>query len=225
MRKNTKILIISFVAACILFLVLTVIQNRLTQQEIKTTVFVAKADLAVDTELSREMFEEIKVPVSLTLNREVVIEGDTIAGKFVQNPIFQGQILFSPDIAVRKKLYQTEMTAGEEKVAIKLKASENSVSYQVKPEMRIHLYFTARYGAVEDILQTYGLQSDAFQENSLYTVKLLENEEVLGVFDEAGESIFSERFTKPDTIVLGVEPNMARLINNLRSQGIFDITI
>lgn len=225
MRKNTKLLAISFGVACILFLVLTVIQNRITQQEVKTTVFIAKTDVAVDSELSREMFEERKIPVSLVEDVSVVAEGQAIEGKFAQNPIFKGQILFSQDIAVERKLYQVGDVPGEEKVAIKLKGSENSVSYQVKPEMRIHLYFTGRYSAIQDILQLYGLQSDAFREDSLYTVKLLENETVLGVFDETGESIFSEKFTKPDTIVLAVDGNMAKLINNLRSQGVFDVTL
>ena len=56
-------------------------------------------------------------------------------------------------------------------------------------------------------------------------LELLENEEVLGIFDENGVSCFSELFTKPDTIVLNVDSNMARLINNLRSQGVFDVTL
>ena len=63
------------------------------------------------------------------------------------------------------------------------------------------------------------------------TQSIKEVYEVAGVinasinFDENGESIFSEEFTKPDTIVLGVDANTASLINNLRSQGVFDITI
>jgi len=159
------------------------------------------------------------------LNRKVALDATEFVGKYAQNPIYKGQILFSQEIAEEKKLYQDGMSEGEEKVAVKLKAPENSISYQVKPEMRIHLYFTARYGAVADVLRMYGMQNDTFRENSLYTVRLLENEEVLGVFDENGESIFSDSFSKPDTIVLGVDANMAQLINNLRSQGAFDITV
>jgi len=223
-RKNTKILAISFALACILFLVLTVIQNRLTQQEVKTAVFVAKADVSIDSELTEDMFEVVEVPVGLTLNRLVVAKKEDFIGKFARTPIYQGQILFLPEVAEKQKLFQEDIISGEEKVAIKLKGPENCISYQVKPGMRVQLYFTAQYGDIADVLQLYGLQNDMFQENSLYTLRLLADEEVLGVFDEDGESIFSEKFSIPDTIVLSVDMNMAQLINNLRSQGSFDIT-
>lgn len=225
MRKNTKILVISFGVACILFLVLTVVQSRLTQQEEKVAVFVAKADVSIDSALTEDMFEVVEVPAGLTLNRLVVDQKEDFIGKFAQTPIYQGQILFLPEVAEEQKLFQQDVVAGEEKVAIKLKGPENSISYQVKPGMQIQLYFTAQYGDIADILRLYGLQNDMFQENSLYTLRLLINEEVLGVFDEDGESVFSENFTTPDTIVLSVDANMAQLINNLRSQGSFDITV
>ena len=225
MRKNTKILAISFGIACLLFVVLTVVQNQLTKQEEKTSVFVAKADVSIDSELTEDMFEVVEVPIDLTLNRLVAAKKEEFIGKFAQTSIYKGQILFLPEVAERQKLLQEDIISGEEKVAIKLKGPENSISYQVKPGMKIQLYFTGQYGDIADILRIYGLQNDTFQENSLYTLRLLADEEVLGVFDEDGESIFSESFTTPDTIVVGVESSMAQLINNLRSQGSFDITL
>lgn len=223
--RNTKILVISFVAACILFVILTVVQNALTHYEPKESVFIARTDVLCDTELSVELFEEMEVPLSLAVKGKPVLDLTDFEGKYAQNPIYQGQILFQSDVAESKRISATSIVEGREKVAIKLKSSENAVSYQLEPGCRIHLYFTGRYGAVRDILQSYGLQNDAFDENSNYTVKLLKDEEVLGIFDETGISSFSEMFTKPDTIVLSVDSHMAHLINNLRLQGVFDVTL
>lgn len=58
----------------------------------------------------------------------------------------------------------------------------------------------------------------------MYTSKIIENEEILGIYDANGISSDDERFLKPDTIILSVSTAKAQLINNLRSQGTFDIT-
>lgn len=225
MRRNTGILIVSFVAACVVFLCLTVVQNRLIHYEGKVQAFVAKADVSIDTGLTEDMFKVVEIPISLASDYLIVKKKDDFIGKFTKEPIYQGQILFLQTLADEERVFCKDSIAEKEKVAIKLKSSENCISYQIKPEMKIQLYYTAQYGAIEDILKTYGLQNDMFQENSLYTFRLLKDEEVLGVFDEAGESIFSDNFDRPDTIVVSVDENMARLINNLRSQGNFDITV
>ena len=58
----------------------------------------------------------------------------------------------------------------------------------------------------------------------MYTTCLIKDTEILGIYDEAGKSIESDKFTTLDTIVIGVNGEMAKTINNLRNQGIFDLT-
>jgi len=58
----------------------------------------------------------------------------------------------------------------------------------------------------------------------LQTAKILENTEILGIYDENGRGYENADFSKPDTIVIAVEPIIAEMVNNLRNQGTFDIT-
>jgi hypothetical protein len=58
----------------------------------------------------------------------------------------------------------------------------------------------------------------------LQTAKIIENIESLGIYDEMGRSYENSNFSKLDTIVIAVQPKVAEMINNLRTQGTFDIT-
>ena len=61
-------------------------------------------------------------------------------------------------------------------------------------------------------------------DNSMYTTCLLRDTEILGIYDENGRSSENDKFSGVDTVVIAVDSNMAKLINNLRSQGTFDLT-
>jgi len=99
------------------------------------------------------------------------------------------------------------------------------VSYQLKSKDRIHLYFTGRTGVIRDSFNHYGLKLEKVEDdNTMQTVKLIENVEILGVYDEFGLNCEENDSRTPDTIVLGVSAKEAEIINNLRNQGIFDIT-
>ena len=112
-----------------------------------------------------------------------------------------------------------------EKIAVKIKGPENAIAYQVKPKDRIHLYFTGKSNVVKDTFLRFGIPTyDVENINSLITTKIVENIEILGIYDELGNSYESDEFSKLDTIVIAVEPNVANMINNLRNQGTFDIT-
>ena len=58
----------------------------------------------------------------------------------------------------------------------------------------------------------------------MYTTCLLKDIPILGIYDESGKSIESDKFTRLDTVVIGVDSQMAKIINNLRNQGTFDLT-
>ena len=58
----------------------------------------------------------------------------------------------------------------------------------------------------------------------MYTICLLRDTEVIGIYDESGRSVENGNFAGLDTIVIATDSNMARLINNLRNQGTFDLT-
>ena len=222
--RRKSITIISIIVAIILFVILTLIQNKIVNSEPKAVVIVANTDVQHDTELKREMFNEVFVPVSLTLNSNIVTSLDDIEGKFARETINKGQIVFFQDIGTAEELKLLDAPAGFEKISIEIKSAENAVAYQVKTKDRIQLYFSGRYGAIKETIDEFGMEKLNKSDNAMYTTCLLRDVEIIGIYDEDGRSIENDKFSGIDTIVIATDSNMARLINNLRGQGTFDLT-
>lgn len=223
--KKVNLLIISGISAVILFLVLTLVQNKLIEHEDVQLVYVANTDVFRDTEITNKDYREVFVPASLVLNTDAITNIEDIQGKYVKEPINKGQIIFKQDVASKEELKIIQAGEGLEKIAVRIKAAENAISYQIKPKDRIHLYFTGKSNVTKDAFFKYGIKfDDSKNDNSLQTSKVLDNIELLGIYDELGRSYDEANFTKLDTIVIAVEPIMAEMLNNLRNQGTFDIT-
>lgn len=222
--SKRKLTLISIIVAGILFILLTLIQNRLINSEPKAKVIIANVDIKYDTKLDRELFSEVLVPISVTLNTNSITSLEEIDGKFAKENINKGQIVFFQDIGSKEELKILEAPIGLEKIALKIKSAENAVAYQLKPKDRIHLYFNGRYGAIKESISEFGLENVNKSDNAMYTTCLLRDIEIIGIYDETGRSIESEKFSGLDTIVIATDSNMAKLINNLRGQGYFDLT-
>ena len=223
--KKINLLVISCISAIILFLILTLIQNRIINQEEVQTVYIANIDVLRDTEIKKDAYKAVLVPTSLVINTDAVVNLEELQGKYAREPINKGQIIFKQDIALKDELKIITTESGLEKIAVKIKSAENAIAYQLKPKDRIHLYFTGKSGVINDAFLKYGIKFDNTKsDNSLQTSKIIENIEILGVYDELGRSYENSAFDKLDTIVIAVEPEVAEMINNLRNQGTFDIT-
>lgn len=222
--KKLDITVISVLIAVILFIVLTFIQNSIINSEPTTKVLIANVDVKPDTELKSEWFEVTDVPLYLTLNNSTLGNLEDINGKYSRETINKGQILFKQDIGTKEELKVINSPEGTEKIAIELKSSQNAIAYQIKPKDRIHLYFSGRYGAIKESISQFNLENVLKGDNSMYTTCLLNDTEILGIYDENGRSIENEKFTGINTIVIAVESEKAKMINNLRNQGTFDLT-
>ena len=222
--RRRNITIISIVVSIILFVILTMIQNKIINSEPKAMVIMANADVQRDTELRQEMFSEVFVPVSLTLNSNIVTSVDDLKGKFAKESINKGQIVFFQDIGTAEELKILDAPSGFEKISVEIKSSKNAVAYQIKPKDRVHLYFSGRYGAIKETIDEFGMEKINKSDNAMYTTCLLRDVEIIGIYDEEGRSIENEKFSGMDTIVIATDSNTSRLINNLRSQGTFDLT-
>lgn len=222
--KRINITVLSIVIAIVLFIILTIVQNKLINREPVAVVLVSNVDVKPDTELKTEWFNEVTVPLYLTLTNNVISSIEDIKGKYAKETINKGQILFWQDIGSKEELKIINAPEGIEKIAIEIKNPQNAIAYQVKPKDRVHLYFSGRYGAIKESIAQFGLENVSKSDNSMYTTCLIKDTEILGIYDEAGKSIESDKFTTLDTIVIGVNGEMAKTINNLRNQGIFDLT-
>lgn len=222
--KRRNITIISVFVAILLFFLLTFIENKIINSEPKAVVIMANSDIKRDEKLTKNMFSEVYVPITVSLSGNNITSLNEIEGNFARENINKGQIIFFQDIGTKEELKILEGPDNYEKIAVKIKAADNGVSYQIKPKDRIHLYFSGRYGAIKESIEEFNLINVNKSDNSIYTTCLLRDTEIIGVYDEKGRSSENQNFSGLDTIVIATDSNMARLINNLRSQGSFDLT-
>ena len=223
--KRINILVISGCIAVILFVVLTVIQNKIVRKEEMIPVYMAKIDIMPDMKINKSDYKEFLVPISLTIEGNVVLNEGDLEDKYAKNIINKGQIIFKQDIALKEELKIIEAIDGLERIALKIKSSENAVAYQIKPKDRIHLYFTGKSAVVKKAFSKYGMPYDnTVEDNSLQTEKIIEDVQILGIYDESGREYENGNFSKLDTIVIAVDGKTAKALNNLRTQGTFDIT-
>ena len=247
--KRINILVISGCVAVILFVILTVLQNKIVNKEAMVTVYMATIDIMPDIKVNKSDYKEVIVPVSLTIEGSPIVKEKDLEDKYPEfkredslsssiggiaqssfekvehTVINKGQIIFKQDIASKEELKIIEAVDGLERIALKIKSSENAVAYQIKPKDRIHLYFTGKSGILKRIFSKYGIKYDVNMEDTLLqTEKIISDTEILGIYDEAGREYENSNFSRLDTIVIAVDSNMAQILNNLRTQGTFDIT-
>lgn len=223
--KKINILIISSISAVILFILLTIVQGKIIKKEATVIAYISNIDLLRDSKLDKSHYKEVKIPLSLALDSNIITDVKELEGKYVKEPINKGQIIFKQDVAKKDELKIIEADNKLERIAIKVKESQNAVAYQIKPKDRIHLYFTGKSSVIKNTFLKYGIDFDInVSDNLLQSKKIIEDIEILGIYDEAGRSYENSEYSRLDTIVIAVEAKTAEMINNLRTQGTFDIT-
>lgn len=223
--KKVNILIISSISAVILFILLTIVQGKIIKKEATIVAYISNIDLLRDSKLEKSHYKEVKIPISLALEGNVITEVKELEGKYVKETINKGQIIFKQDVATKDELKIIEADNKLERIAIKIKESQNSVAYQIKPKDRIHLYFTGKSSVIKNAFLKYGIDFDSnVSDNILQSKKIISDIEILGIYDEAGRSYENSEYSRLDTIVIAVEAKTAEMINSLRTQGTFDIT-
>jgi len=223
MKRKIIIMAVSFGLTILVFLGLVIFEKRLVNYTPKKTSLIALEDIQIGQKLNVDMFIEQDVDISLATNGVSLFS--EIEGKYAKDNIYKGQIISKREIDTKENLKIIEVPEGLEKIAVKVKSAENGVAYQLKQGDKVNLYFTGRYAIIKDSIAGLEISPvNITDENSMCTVKLLDGAEVLGVFDESGRNIIESDFGKLDSIVFAVDSVKARIINNLRSQGTFDIT-
>lgn len=223
--KKINLYLISGILSVALFFVLTLIQWKLVNNTKFQTAFIAVQDIKSEEKITNTNIKAVKVPEDLITGTNAILDEKELADKYAVTDIFKGEIIFSGNLESKDKLKIVEVDSGLERISINIDKPENAVSYQLKSKDRIHLYFTGRTGVIRDSFERYDLKLETVEnDNAMQTVKLIENVEILGIYDEFGLSCEENEAKTPDTIVLGVTAKEAEIVNNLRDQGVFDIT-
>lgn len=217
--EKASLIIISAILALIVFVILTLVQNSLINYEEEIKVLIAIKDIEKETKLNNSYFKEVFIPVSLAKELGVLTSLDNEL--YNRTNIYKGQFVSNSLVATKEELKIIEVEENKEKISLELTDEASMLSYQIKKGDKVNLYFTGKPDVVDNIASKF---SNVLSSN-LTTIKILENEEILGIYDKDGVSSESENFTVPTSIVFGVTKENAEVINNLRNQGDFNITM
>lgn len=214
-----KLLIITSIFSLIIFGVLTVIQNKIVNYEEQIKVFVANKEIKKESPLNKADFDECYLPAGLAKELNVL---DKIPNNmYTKIQMCKGQFLISSVVGTREELKIIEAGENKEKISIELDNLASILSYQIKRGDKVNLYFTGKYEVIEKMADRF---SNVLMGN-LVTVQILENEEILGIYDKNGVNSESEDFLSPNTIIFGVDKEKATVISNFVGQGEFYLTM
>ena len=195
------------------------IQNKLINYEEQIKVFVANTEIKKETKLNKDNFDECYLPQGLA--RELNVLTKIPASMYTKTDIYKGQFLIASLIGTKEELKIIEGGENKEKISIEFSDVASMLSYQIKKGDKVNLYFTGKHEVTEKMISRF----QNVLVGNLSTVQILDNEEVLGVYDKNGVSSESEEFLEPNTIVFGVTKENAEVINNFRTQGEFYLTM
>lgn len=217
--EKTNLIIIALICALIVFVVLTLVQNKIINYEAQVKVFIANKEIEKEVKIDEKDFEQCYIPESLAKRLLAITKIPT--NMYTKTNMYKGQFLISTLIGSKEELKIVEGGENKEKISIEIGDLAGMLSYQIKKGDKVNLYFTGKYEVIEKMINKF---SQLLMGN-LSTVQILDNEEILGVYDKNGVSSESEDFLEPNTIIFGVTKEKAEIINNFRSQGEFYLTM
>lgn len=225
MKRKVSILTIAIVLTIILFSISTYLQRKLINYEPVTKCYVAKENIEQYKKVEKEMFKEVQIPIAIVMNMKIIQNVDDIENLYTENKIYAGQVVVKDQFKTNEELSLFEGESGKEKIAIKIKSSENGVSYRIKERSLINVYATLRTEYANNVFSERDRQSVGVNEEGYSTIKILDKVRIIGVFDNNGIEIKarSEELI-PDTIMVSVTPEEARDINLIRELATFNLT-
>ncbi len=225
MNKKVSILIISIVLAIIIFIISINAQKKLVNYIPTVKCMVVINDIPQYSQITEDDIKYVDMPVEIVASSRVVQSYDEIKDLYLKDGLYKGQIVLGNQLDTSENLMIFDSEEGKEKIAIKVRESENGASYIVKKGSMVNVYATindeyANHGILE------GKEKVSIGEDDRgYSVfKVLSESKVLGTFNENGEEVESSSEKNIDTILLNVSSGDAYLINLVRDIASFNVT-
>lgn len=224
MKIKINVLVIMIVLTIIVFGISTYMQKKLIKYEPKVSCLILVEDILENERVIEEKFKKVEMPISIIANQNVVTDFKEIEGLYAKDNIKKSQIAIRGQFDTKENLSIYEAETGKEKISIKVKSSENGVSFQIQENSYINVYVTFR----NDLGQNFLLEKERMvigDEFEGYTVvKLLEDVKVLGVFNSDGIEYIKDSNENIDSVLISVTSEEAKTINLLRDIATFNIT-
>ena len=225
MKNKINILAISIVLTIIVYGISIYMQKKLVQYVPTVKCLIVTDNIEAYSQIDNSQIKEVDMPAEIVGTTRVVKSVDDVDELYLKEKIYSGQILIKNQFDTKENLSIYQADEGKEKIAIKIKASENGVSYNIRENTRVNVYATLRTEYANQALNNLEKYYVGTEEDGYCIVTLLEDTKVLGVFNIDGqpiENVFDEE--TPDTILIAVAPEQARQINLIRDIAVFNIT-
>lgn len=217
--KKTKKIIISIILTLILYGLLSVVEKRILESKANINeMYVISQNIPKGEKLTDKYYKKIKILANKKIENKVNVS----TPKYAAYDLKKGQILYNEMIIPKEKLLKA--TNNKEIISIPLKFSYDSVSYKVSKDSIVNIYFTTRAKFLEGINHNKEILSNENQ-NGFITLSFLKDVKVIDVVDREGFNKKEEEKFLPETILIEVTSDDAKLIKNLKNIGEFSLTM
>lgn len=224
MKNKILILIGTITLATILFVASTIAQRKLIKYEPKIKCLFLIDDISADELAKEEKFVLKDIDISLVANTKIVQDFSKIENLYARDNICKGQLVIEKQFDTKENLKIYEIEEGKEKVSLKIKSSENGVSYSIRENSKINIYVTLRNDMAENFLKEKERLVIGQKDDGYTIIKLIDNVSILETYDIDGNRIKESDTKVIDTIMIAVTESEAKEINLLKDIGVFNVT-
>lgn len=224
MNKSKKIAVVLFLSIAI-FIVVNIGYNSIINQRQRFEIYVVCKDVKRGEVITKNDVKRVYTNEIIDGIVDANFIKDRMDKFVIKSDISKNNILFY-DNFINKDEY-INASLNKEIISIKFKAADNIVSYLVRKNSVINLYLTARNKYIEELnIEKETMLSSS--DDGYGTIELLSNVKVLDVFDKEGNSIRDNNTNVSkviDSVLVEVDKKDAKIINNLKGIGDFNITL
>lgn len=224
MKNKILILIGTITLATILFVASTIAQRKLIKYEPKIKCLFLVDDISANELAKEEKFVLKDIDISLVANIKIVQDFSKIENLYARDNMCKGQLVIEKQFDTKENLKIYEIEEGKEKVSLKIKSSENGVSYSIRENSKVNIYVTLRNDIAENFLNEKERLVIGQKDDGYTIIKLIDNVSILETYDIDGNRIKESDTKVIDTIMIAVTESEAKEINLLKDIGVFNVT-
>ena len=189
MNKKVSILIISIILTIIVFAISTYMQKKLINYVPTMKCMIVTKDIEAYEQIDEEYVEYVDMPIAIIAQSRIVRDISEINNLYLKDKIYKGQTILKNQFDTKENLMIYNADIGKEKIAIKIKSSENGASYTVRENSIVNIYATLRSEYVDTNLFSGDIIFVGEDGDGHCVVKMLSSIKILGTFDINGESL------------------------------------
>lgn len=224
MKNKILILIGTITLATTLFVASTIAQRKLIKYEPKIKCLFLVDDISANELAKEEKFVLKDIDISLVANTRIVQDFSKIENLYARDNMCKGQLVIEKQFDTKENLKIYEIEEGKEKVSLKIKSSENGVSYSIRENSKVNIYVTLRNDMAENFLNEKERLVIGQKDDGYTIIKLIDNVSILETYDIDGNRIKESDTKVIDTIMIAVTESEAKEINLLKDIGVFNVT-